>query len=156
MPGRWSACRSTSAGGQLVLGLLHLSTEARRDRAPAPLAAEQIRKCWGWKSTGWGEFGGVQGRDEACAEAVRGHTLRLGKVRLGEAEVRVSDATGQPLVTERRWGRGGITYVNAAGYPGAELLTLLYTRLLGQIGAWAAAEETARRERGRRRQARFI
>lgn len=60
-------------GGQQVLGLPHLLTEMRRDRAPALLPVEQIRKLPGLEIEGLeqssGEFKAIQERMlEAAAQ----------------------------------------------------------------------------------------
>jgi hypothetical protein len=137
--------RYVEAGGHLVLALPHLSTETERNRPPVPLAGSLVQKLLGLQVRGQvessGEFASVQPEEEAWAETVRGRTLRLGEARLVEAEVRVRDGRGTPLLVENRVGRGRVTYVNAAAYPGEESLAPLYQEVLKSIGASTLSEE---------------
>ena len=133
-------------GGHLLLALPHVSTEVRRRQAPKPAEGPEMRKLLGLEYRGLtqseGAFTARRPADQHLAAAVAGRRLRLGQVVLNGALVRIADRRGTPLLIENRIGRGAVTLVNAAAYPGEEALAPLYRLLVRGIG-----EDTLSRER---------
>jgi hypothetical protein len=133
-------------GGRLMLSLMHLSTEVRRNRSPRPLAGTQIRKLLGLEITGLrdsvGPFAGDV-RDQDLATLIRPGDLKLGDITLRGATVRVKDAHGTPVLVENQLGRGRVIFLNVAAYPGDTPVAGLYAELMRR----AAAEALARQDR---------
>lgn len=134
-------------GGRLLLALPHVSTGVRRGEALTPLEGPELHTLLGLEYRGLtqseGSFTAQRPEDGKLAAAVAGR-LRLGQVVLQGAQVRLADGRGTPLLVENRIGRGTVTFVNAAEYPGEEALAPLYRLLVEAVG-----EDSLAAERGR-------
>lgn len=135
-------------GGHLTLGLVHLSTELRRKQPAQPLAAPQVRKLLGLEIRGFkasaGAYVGKEAGDEGLAKLLRGEVLQLGEVVVDEGVVRVSDGNGTPVLVEHELGRGRVTFLNTAAYPGEARVSPLYEELLRGMGSESMGEERQR------------
>ncbi len=136
------------AGGHLVLALPHISTEVRRNQLPQPLAGTQIRQLLGLEIRGLKPSSGIWVAQNAVegnlAPDVRDRKVQLGDVVLGSAAPRIVDAAGTPVMVENSIGKGKVTFVNVAAYPGDAALEDLYQGLLREAGERSVAEETPR------------
>jgi hypothetical protein len=125
-------------GGQLLLGLPHLSVGTRRSEAPKLLDTPDVHRLIGAKIIGLTESSGMfrhtHEADEAPAAKVRGGKLTLGKLEIDGAEPRVIDENGVPLLLEHHIGRGCVRFVNASVYPAHPSLAPFYAELVRQVG----------------------
>jgi hypothetical protein len=136
------------AGGHLILALPHLSTETRRKQLPRLLAGPQVQQLLGLKFLGFktssGKYLTVQFRDQCLATGLCGRMLQLGDVILDGAVARLTDEAGTPVLVERKFGTGQVTFVNVATYPGDAALEGLYRELLSKTGERVVTEQRAR------------
>jgi hypothetical protein len=125
-------------GGQLLLGLPHLSVTTRRSEAPKPIDTPDVYRLIGARILGLTESSGMfrytHEADEALAAKVRGGKLTLGNLEIDGAVPRVVDESGVPLLLEHHLGRGCVRFVNAAEYPAHPSLAPFYEELVRQVG----------------------
>jgi hypothetical protein len=135
------------AGGHLILALPHLSMERRRKQSPFPLSGPQVQRLLGLEirglKTSSGNYIARQVADQGLVTALRGRKLQLADVVLAGAVPRVVDEVGAPLLVERKLGKGQVTFVNVAAYPGDAALEGVYKELLSESGRRVLAEESA-------------
>ena len=135
------------AGGHLIMALPHISTEVRRKRLPQPLTGPQVRQLLGLEIRGLKTSLGnwvVQNTAEGnMVTATRGGKVQLGDVVLEGATPRIIDESGTPVVVEHKIGKGQLTFVNVAAYPGDAVLDELYRELLREAGERVIVEQRA-------------
>lgn len=81
--------------------------------------------------------------DQGLVTVLRGRKLQLADVVLAGAVPRVVDEVGVPLLAERKLGKGQVTFINVAAYPGDAALEGVYKELLCESGRRVLAEESA-------------
>jgi hypothetical protein len=132
-------------GGRLLWALPHVSTEIRRGQAPAPVETPQLRDLLGLEIRGLvdaeGGFRAERPSDRALFPTIDKKKLQLGAVVLRGANALVTDTRGTPVVAERTLGRGRVTWVNAAAYPGDPALAGVYAELLRRMGTEIREEQ---------------
>jgi hypothetical protein len=135
------------AGGHLILALPHMSTEVRRKQLPQPLAGPTVRQLLGMEirglKTNSGNWVAQNGPEGSHVSAPRGGMVQLGDVILDRATPCIIDEAGTPVVVEHKIGRGKVTFVNVAAYPGDAALEGLYRELLREAGERVVEEQRA-------------
>jgi hypothetical protein len=136
------------AGGHLILALPHISTEVRRKQLPRPLTGPQVRQLLGLEihglKTSSGNWVAQNTAKGSMLTASRGGKVQLGDVLLDGATPRIIDEAGTPVVVEHKIGKGQVTFVNVAAYPGDAALEGLYRELLREAGERAIVEQRVR------------
>jgi hypothetical protein len=135
------------AGGHLILALPHMSTEVRRKQLPQAFAEPLVRQLLGLEIHGVkansGAWVAKNVADRSLATASRPDKVQLGEVALEGATLRIIDEAGTPVVMEHKIGKGQVTFVNVAAYPGDAALEGLYRELLRQAGERVIVEQRA-------------
>jgi len=135
------------AGGHLILALPHISTEVRRKQLPRPLTGPQVRQLLGLEirglKTSSGNWVAQNAAEGNMVTAPRGGKVQLGDVILDGATPRIIDESGTPVVVEHKIGKGQVTFVNVAAYPGDAALEGLYRELLREAGERVIVEQRA-------------
>lgn len=135
-------------GGRLMLGLVHLSIEVRRNRPPQPLASHEVRELLGLDIVGLalssGNYKNAGNAARNLASLIGPGELQLGRVELRGAAPLVTDSAGAPVLIENKIGRGSVLFLNAAVYPGEERVAPLWVSLLHHAGAASAERERQR------------
>ena len=135
-------------GGHLILALPHISVEVRRKKLPQPLTGPKVRQLIGLEVRGLKASSGNWVTQDAAQRSSlttpRSLQVQLGDVTLDGAATRIVDEAGTPVVVDHKIGKGKVTFVNVAAYPGDAALEGLYRELLRQAGEHAVAEQRAR------------
>ena len=132
-------------GGHLILALPHLSTEVRRNQPPQPLAGPRVHQLLGLEIRGLkqssGKWTAQNVADNDWVAVHQGGNVQLGDVALEGATARITDEAGTPVILENKVGKGQVTFVNVAAYPGDAAVEDLYRGLLHAAGKRAVAEQ---------------